>query len=99
MHAIVNKLTLGKPLDDEILRKMEREFFPRAREANPGFLDARVVRVSDTEVIRLAFYTTREALDEVSSKVAGPWFAEHVRPYLAGPVQRSVGEVIARMTP
>jgi hypothetical protein len=99
MHAIVNKLTLGKPLDDEILRKMEREFFPRAREANPGFLDARVVRVSYTYVILLAFYTTREALDEVSSKVAGPWFAEHVRPYLAGPVQRSVGEVIARMTP
>ena len=94
MHAIVTKLKLGKPLDDEILRKIEHEFFPRAKAANPGFLGARVVRVSDTETIVLAFYTTREVLDEVSSKIAGPWFAENVRPYLAGPVERSVGEVI-----
>ena len=42
----------------------------------------------------LAFYANREVLDEVSSKIAGPWFAENVRPYLAGPVSRSVGEVV-----
>lgn len=94
MHAIVTKLKLGKPLDDEVMRKMEHEFFPRAKASNPGFLGAKVVRVSDTELILVAFYTTREVLDEVSSKIAGPWFAENVRPHLAGPVERSVGEVI-----
>ncbi len=99
MHAVVTKLTLGKPLDDELLRRMERDFFPRARESNPGFLDARVVRVSDTEAILLAFYATREALEEVSSKLATPWFTENVRPYVVGPVERSVGEVVARATP
>jgi hypothetical protein len=36
----------------------------------------------------------REVLDEVSSKVAAPRFAEHMRPYLAGPASRSVGEVV-----
>lgn len=95
MHAVVTKLTLAKPLDDELLRRMEREFFPAARESNPGFLDARVIVVSDTEAILVAYYTTREVLDEVSSKVASPWFAANVRPYVAGPVQRSVGEVVA----
>ncbi len=65
----------------------------RARQ-RPEFIDLQLVRVSDTEAIFLVFFTTREALDELSSEVAAPWFAEHVRPYLAGPVQRSVGEVV-----
>ncbi len=94
MQAIVTTLKLARPLDDEILHKVEHEFFPRAREANAGFLGAKVVRVSDLEVVLLAFYSNREALDDVSSKIAGPWFAENVRPYLACPVSRNVGEVI-----
>jgi hypothetical protein len=94
MQAIVTHLTLGKPLDDAILRKIEADLGARAR-ANADFVELRIVRVSDTEAISLAFFRTREALDDFSSKVAGPWFAENVRPYLGGPVQRSVGEVIA----
>jgi len=97
MYAIVNKITLATPLDAAILSKIEKELFPRAREANPGFLDAHVVRISDSEVVLFALYATMEALDDVSKNVAGPWFAENVRPYLAGPVDRKVGEVIARM--
>lgn len=95
MYAVVNKLTLGKPVDDELLKKLEDEFFPRVRQI-PGFVDAQLVRVSDTEAIVFALYATREALDEISRSIAAPWFAENVRPYLAGPVQRSVGEVVAR---
>jgi len=93
MHAIVTKLALGKPLDDALIHKIETELLPRAREY-PGFLEIRIVRVSDAEAILLAFFSSREQLDELSSKLAGPWFADNVRSYLAGPVQRSVGEVI-----
>jgi hypothetical protein len=93
MHVIVNTLKLARPLDDEILHKLE-EFLPRLREANVGFLGAKFVQVSELEVVALAFYANGELLDEVSSKVAGPWFAEHVHPYLAGPASRSVGEVV-----
>jgi hypothetical protein len=96
MHAIINRLTLTKPFDAELLRKME-DFLIRVRRDNPGLIDAKVVKVSETVAIVLALYATREVLDEVSSKLAGPWFAEHVRPYLAGPVDRQVGEVIAQM--
>lgn len=98
MHAIVNRLTLGKPLDAAVLRKME-DFLARTRRENPDFLDAKVVRVSDTVAIVIALYTTREAMDEISSRVAGPWFAENVRPYLAGPVDRQVGEVVVQLAP
>jgi len=96
MFTIVTKLKLAKPLDAEILRRIEQEFFACAKEHNPGFLGAQVVSVSETESISIAFFETREALDDVSSKIAGPWFAENVRPYLGGPVERSVGEVVAR---
>lgn len=95
MHAIVNKLTLGKPIDDDLLRRVEEGLYPQARQ-HPGFVDMQIVRVSDAEAFLLVFFTTREALDEVSSTIAAPWFAQNVRPYLAGPVQRSVGEIISR---
>jgi hypothetical protein len=95
MHVIVNKLTLGKPIDAELLRKVEDDFCPLVRKVQ-GFVDLQLVSVSDSEAIVLAFFATREALDEVSSTIAGPWFAANVRPYLAGPVQRSVGEVAFR---
>jgi hypothetical protein len=94
MHAIVNTLKLARPLDDQMLEKIRTELFPRVREANAGFLGAKIVRVTDLEVVLVAFYSSREVLDELSSKIAGPWFAENIRPYLAGPVSRSVGEVI-----
>ncbi|MFI5308717.1 MAG: hypothetical protein ACHQ53_15275 [Polyangiales bacterium] len=92
MHAIVTKLTLAKPIDDALLRSVKEEVYPQMRD-NPGFIDLHIVRVSDAEAILLGFFRSRETLDEISSKIAGPWFAEHVRPYRAGPVQRSVGEV------
>ena len=97
MYGLVNRLTLAKPLDAEILRRME-DFLTRTRRENPGLVDARIISISDTVAIAVAFYTTREAPDDISSRVAAPWFAEHVRPYLAGPVDRQVGQVVAQLT-
>ena len=94
MHAVVTKLTLAKPIDPALLEKLA-EFVPQMQK-HAGFLDLQLIRVSDSEAIALGFYSTREVLDDLSSKVAAPWFAEHVRPYLAGPVERAVGEVIAQ---
>jgi len=93
MHAVVNRLTLGKPFDADLFDRIEGDLKPQLANQS-GFLDFQIVRVSDQEVILLVWFATREALDEISSKVAGPWFADHVRPYLAGPVQRSVGEIV-----
>lgn len=93
MHAVVNKLTLGRPFDNELLQKIDSDFYPLVRPV-PGFLDMRVVGVSDAEAIILVFFETREALNQ-GSALAAPWFAENIRPYLGGPVQRSVGEIIS----
>lgn len=93
MHAVVNRLTLGKPFDAPLFESIDRELRAQLSDQS-GFLNIQIVRVSDLEVILLVLFATREALDEISSKIAGPWFAANVRPYLAGPVQRSVGEVV-----
>jgi hypothetical protein len=94
MHAVVNKLTLSRPFDNELLEKIDSGFYPLLRSVQ-GFLDMRVVGVSDAEAIILVFFQTREALDK-GSALAAPWFAENIRPYLGGPVQRSVGEIISQ---
>jgi len=94
MHAVVAKLTLAKPIDSALLAKVA-EFVPRLQE-HAGFVDLKLVRVSDSEAIALIFYSTRAAHQEISSKVGAPWFAEHLRPYLAGPVNNTVGEVVAQ---
>ncbi len=62
---------------------------------HPDFRGISLIRTGDSEAVVLGLCTARESLDEVSRNRAGPWFAEHIRPYLAGAVNRSVGEVIA----
>lgn len=98
MHVVVNKLKLARPFDEDLLRRMREEFFVGARKY-PEFVDLHVVRVSDAEVILLVYFTTREALDRSTTEFAAPWFAANVRSYLAGPADRSVGEVIAQARP
>jgi len=91
------KVTLGKPLDADLIARIETDLGPRMRQA-AGFLDSKVVVVSDTEAFFIVLFASHEALVEGSRDVAAPWFAEHVRPYLAGPVQRSVDEVVAHVS-
>ena len=93
MHAIVNTMKLTQPLPPELVLKVEQELVPRLREVDPA-ITLRFVRVTDTDFVMLAFYSNRELLDSISNKIAGPWFGENVRSYLAGPVNRLVGEVI-----
>ena len=93
MHAVVNKLTLAKPIDDALLAKL-KTFYQGLRD-EPEVVDSMIVSVSDTEAIAIALFHTREGMDRFSREVAAPWFAENVRPYLGGPVSRVVGEVVA----
>jgi len=93
MHAVVNKLSLGKPIDQSLLDNVEQGLGALLAD-HPDFVRVQIVSVSDTEAILVALYKTLEALNDISKHIAAPWFAEHVRPYLAGPVDRAVGEVV-----
>jgi hypothetical protein len=95
MHAIVNHLPIKEDADwTDIATKCEK-FAAETRAAHPELQRVIVVKVDDREAILVAIYTDRESLDRLSREVAGPWFAENIRRYLAGPVSRSVGEIIA----
>ena len=32
MHAVVNKLTLSKPIDDQLLQRLAEQFYPQLRD-------------------------------------------------------------------
>lgn len=66
--------------------------------AFPKLKTAVLTKAGDTEAIFTGVYDDRATAEHVSSDVAAPWFAENIRPYLAGPANRSAGEVIAGFT-
>ena len=93
MHAVVNHLPLKDDIDWTGFARKFDDF--NATISHPGFLGLSIIRASDTEAILLVLFQTLAALDEVTRNVAMPWFAENIRPHLAGPVSRSAGEIVA----
>ena len=74
---------------------MVEAFEAMLRPQYPSFRGCTLIRAGDDAGILVVTFDSREALDDISKNVAAPWFAENVRPLLAGAVSRSVGEVIA----
>jgi len=94
MHAVVNRLPLKPETDWSALAAKFAAFEDEVARQSPAFRGLSLIR-ADNEAILIVLFETRAALDDVSRNVAAPWFAEHVRPHLAGPVMRTVGEVLA----
>jgi hypothetical protein len=95
MHAVVNHLPIKEGADwSEMAAKFDK-LATEMRAAHPEFKSVTVVKVDEQEAILVVTYADRESLDRLSKDVAAPWFAANIRPYLAGPVSRSVGEVVS----
>jgi len=94
MHAVVNHLPLQKATDWDALAHTVGAFESQLRDQYPGFRGCTLIRVADDAGILVVTYDTGADLENISRNVAAPWFAEHVRPLLAGPVSRSVGEIV-----
>lgn len=95
MHTVVNHLTLHESVDWPDVESKVEEFQASLSAERSEFRGVSLVRVSGTHAILLVFFTTLEALQEISRDIAAPWFTEHLKPYLAGPVDRHVGEIVA----
>lgn len=95
MHAVVNHLPIKAGANWSELAAKFDAFEAATRQAHPDLISTSLIRASDTEAILVIVYRDRQSLDEISKAVAAPWFAENVRPYLSGPVSRSVGAIIA----
>ena len=95
MHAVINHLPLKNSVDWDGMADSVAKFELDLQQQYPAFHGCTLVRVADDAGILVVTFDTREALDDISRNVAVPWFAEHLRPLLAGAVSRSVGEVVA----
>jgi hypothetical protein len=93
MHAVVNHLTLSRPLNDGVFERMQSELMPAAR-AIEGFHDAYCVRIGDEQIIMVILCETPEALERVHLEVGNPWIGANVRPSVAM-ADRKVGVVAA----
>ena len=95
MHIVVNRFSLTENVDWTILESKVNQLQAQVAGERADFHGVSLVRIGQTEAILLVLFETREALDDISKNIAAPWFTEHVKPYLAGPVDRQVGEIVA----
>ena len=61
---------------------------------DPDLIDASIVQTDDQHGFILVRYKSRQAMEAVSNALAAPWFAENVRPLLAAPASRTVGQIV-----
>jgi hypothetical protein len=93
MHAVVNRLPIKPDIDWAALARKVDEF--NALIDHSDFRGASLVRIGDDAALVLVLFAGRPALDKLSREVAAPWFADNIRPYVAGPGERLVGEIVA----
>ena len=95
MHVIITRLPLKPDADwDELARKVAA-FDGIASAASASFKGVSLIRSGPEEAVLFVQFDGRDELDRVSREVAGPWFADNLRSFLAGAVNRTVGEVVA----
>lgn len=95
MHIVVNHFTLQDHADWPRLLAEVESFNRRVKDEHPAFLGVSLAREDGNHAIFLVRFAGLDALKSLSSDVAAPWFAQHFRPLLAGPVDRHVAEVVA----
>ena len=98
MHAVVNHLTIRPDADWSDIATKFATFAEGVRRDFPAMKTGVLMRAGDNEAVFIGVYSDQATAEHVSSKVAAPWFAENIRPYLSGPANRSSGEVIAGFT-
>lgn len=93
--VVVNTLELSKPIGSDLIHMIEADFLPRMR-ARQGFISFMLIRNSEQEAVVVVVYSDHAAMAEIGKNVAGPWFTEHVRPYLAAEGKRTVGNLVCQ---
>jgi hypothetical protein len=94
MYAVVNHMKLSRPLDDNIIGRMNDELMANIAKT-PGVVHGLCVQVADDGIVIIVICASEEALERVHQEVGSPWVGENLGPYLAG-TDRKTGPVIAR---
>jgi hypothetical protein len=92
MRVVVNHLRFVDPIPQSVVESAQDTM--RAL-VDAGGLDARLVKVDETHAVLVLAFSDLESEERIKSEIGGPWMREHVVPLLAGPTERSSGEVVA----
>jgi hypothetical protein len=95
MHTVVNHLPIKPDADWQRIAELFGAFADGVKAKYPGMVVALLHKASDAEAVFVGVYSDPETMQDVSANVAGPWFAENIRPYLAGPANRTACVSIA----
>lgn len=95
MHIVVNHFTLKDAVDWTKLTTAVEQFQANLSAQRSEFRGVSLVRVSENKAIFLVLFDDLDSLNDISRNIAAPWFTEHFKPFLAGPVERHVGEIVA----
>ncbi len=94
MYAVVNHMKLSKPLDENIIRRMNTELMTDLVKL-PGVAHALCVQVADDGIVISVICDSEESLERAHQEVGSPWVGQNLSPYLAS-TDRKTGPVIAR---
>jgi hypothetical protein len=94
MYAVVNHMKLSRPLDDDIVGRMNSELMSTIGQM-PGADNALCVQVADDAIVIVVICESATSLEQVHQQVGSPWVGKNLGPYLAS-TDRKVGPVIAR---
>jgi heme-degrading monooxygenase HmoA len=93
MHAVVSRIELATPLEDEAFETAQREM-PARLAAIEGIRDFHLVRSGENTLVVVIFGDSIEAIDRLRDEVGNQWMRENVIPHAAGPPDRLAGEVV-----
>jgi len=94
MHAVINRIRLAEPLDDEVFAAAQRELPPLAAQIE-GLTGFHVLRGADPHELTVVVVGEHPAaLEAMRERVGNGWMREHVVPHAAAPPERFVGEAV-----
>jgi hypothetical protein len=93
VFAVVNTMSLARPIEPEVLTRMQAEMMHDARNV-PGFVSASFIGVAEDTAVMVVVAETAEAVRELHETVGSPWIGANLTPYLTA-ADRKVGPVLA----
>jgi hypothetical protein len=94
MHAVVNRIRLEDPIEDEVYAAAQRDLPDRVASID-GLRVFYLIRCGDDDLLVVILADSQEAIDQMRAEVGNDWMRANVVPHAASPPDRLVGEIVA----
>ncbi len=93
MYAVVNTMTLTRPIDGELASRMQAELMEQAKGV-PGFVHATFIATGDDQAVMVIVCDSPQSVRLLHDTVGAPWIRDHVQPQVSA-AERRLGPVLA----